>query len=206
LPLNRLRGFKELNPDEELAKLLNIASEVTTNDDNQYLSKNYESNTKFKILQNWLNGEITILSNAETKDEVLLNYLFELSNGLGQLADNQPSDFFQINRVYGNRKYTTDQTDALLMSAAYYNFSCFCGNKDQAELWWKEIKKHSELKLPSNLRKYTENIGENANYENLRGRLLGFYAVYIDASDDEASEHSKILKDRAEEILLNKHY
>ena len=154
-----------------------------------------------------------MLSDRGTPKE-LLDALEALSSALMQLAQNQTPEFFQFNRQTGDRNKGFIIRQATLAAAALYNSETVLGNGLSVKDWWAKIVRNSDAKLPNNLNKVinniagldTANVEQNTKQKNIKEKrtLMAYYAGFMDATPEEAKEHSDLLKKFTEDILLQK--
>lgn len=201
LPLHQLKGLKGLDPDHSLNELISLHRAIPSF---QLASKYYSGRGKYLVLHRWLEEQLfeTMISAPSSSDE-LVEAIQALSNALVQLAQNQEPSFFKIQRQTGERNEGTAIRQAILCAAARFNGEALLGRKEEAQRWWASIIRTSKFNPPAQLKRVADNVAQGNNPKE-KLALLAFYAGYVDATPEEAKEHSTQLKGIIEEILLPK--
>lgn len=212
LPLHKRKGLKDVNPDTSLDDLVELNSSIPSF---KLATQYYSDRAQYLILHRWMVEKLhaEMLSDRGTPKE-LLDALEALSSALMQLAQNQTPEFFQFNRQTGDRNKGFIIRQATLAAAALYNSETVLGNGLSVKDWWAKIVRNSDAKLPNNLNKVinniagldTANVEQNTKQKNIKEKrtLMAYYAGFMDATPEEAKEHSDLLKKFTEDILLQK--
>lgn len=199
MPLHQLKGLKGLNPDHSLNELISLHRAIPSF---QIASKYYPGREKYLVLHRWLEEQLfaTTIS-APSSSVELIEAIQALSNALMQLAQNQEPLFFKIQRQTGERNEGTVIRQAILCAAARFNGEALLGRQEEAQRWWASILRKSKMKRPTQLKRVADNVAQGNNPKE-KLALIAFYAGYVDATSEEAKEHSTQLKGLIEGILL----
>ena len=220
LPLHLREGLKNIDPDTSLNELIALYNATPTV---ELASQYHPKRGQFLILHRWLDEQLfaDTISNSSWPDE-LRDALHELNSALWQLAQNQVPEFFKINRQTGERYEGIFFRQAILSAAARFNGETVMGNGVSVTNWWKRLVRKleedqesrsdlpkKELVIPKKLDRLIDNIADSDESKKQRHikdkrTLMAFYAGFIDATPQEAAEHSALLKKFTEETLFQR--
>jgi hypothetical protein len=129
----------------------------------------------------------------------------DLCDALLCLANNRQADYLLLNRKSGPRSHDNFVREATLCAAARFNYAQLMGSHKNIKSWWAAIVRKSAplYKLPTNLGKVIGNVEQGDSIAD-KSKLLSFYACFIDTTQNEAEQHSLLLKENVERILLPK--
>ncbi|EAQ05377.1 hypothetical protein [Yoonia vestfoldensis] len=200
-PLNKRKGFVGIDPDQSLNEILELISDRPCP---AVCSKFYPDRGHFYMLHRWLACLLLEEGLHERKATPELELAQEhLCHALLCLANNKQADYLSPDRKSGPRHHDDNVREATLCAAARFNYAQLIGLHKGVERWWATIVRKSDplYKLPTNLGKLIGNV-EQGNSIADKSTLLSFYACFIDATPNEAEQHSLLLKEHVERILL----
>jgi len=208
--LHERRGLEHIDPDASLNAILDLTSFAPRQ---ETLEMFFPEREKFYRLHRWIEGQIFDHSlSGKAYDDQLAQEIKELSDALNQLANNKTANFFIINKQKGNRSQNLDQQAAVLCAVAAYNDAktrdqntADYGSASRVEeinRWWRNLRAKSNTTLPAYLNRKLDNIEQEEGETKNKSLLAAYNAAFIDATDDEAKEHSRCLRQYAELILL----
>lgn len=201
-PLNKRKGFVGIDPDQSLNEILELISDrpcpVITN-------KFFPNRGQFYLLHRWLSClllEEEGLTQTDASSE-LRTAKEQLCQAMWHLANNQQAEFLSLNRQTGSRHNDATIREATLCAAALFNYAQLHGFQAEINRWWTTVigKSGVAVKLPRSLGGLIGNV-EQGNSISDKSSLLSFYACFIDATPNEAEQHSLLLKEHVERILL----
>jgi hypothetical protein len=201
LPLHLRKGFVGIGPDQSLNEVLELSSGQPSL---VVAEKFYPNRGHFYMLHRWLACLLFEESLAKRKDNTELEVAKnDLCHALLWLANNRPAGYLSPNRTAGPRHHDDSVREATLCAAARFNYAQLTGSQKEIEIWWTRIIRKSDptYKLPKKLSKLITNIEQSESIGE-KSTLLSFYAVFVDATPAEAEQHSLLLKEHVERLLL----
>lgn len=201
VPLHLRKGFTGIDPNHSLNELVELSSDQPSL---VVAEKFYPNRGHFYILYRWL--ECLLFEEALVKKKGNTELKLAKQNlcyALLRLANNKPADYLSPDRTTGSRHHDDRVRTATLCAAARFNYAQLTGSQKEIENWWTKIIRKSDpaYKLPRNLAKLITNVEQSDSIAD-KSTLLSYYAVFIDATPSEAEQHSLLLEEHVELVLL----